>query len=414
MALSGADSIDPDGPQFAPDGQLLRPRNYREWVFLSSGLGMTYGTPRPDARGLLIGVHADEFGDAEIEQLHRALFGDEDIGGLQITVNDAVLQGELNGVANGAKEADAFADVEFAIVAPLIDRFALDILHDEIGPAFFGGAGVVETGDVGMLERSQDRALLLEALDHFAPGRFGSDDFDGDLLFEEAVRAAREVDSAHAAPSDFAQDFIISEAASLEAARVGTQFGGSGQGTVEEGDGALVGIEHAFHLGVQIEVGTRRFFQEGRPFSWGFLQGCFKDIANLAEPLRRHFPVLHSAQREPGRKQLTYTTRSMPQQPVTTLLIDWRRGNREAGKELLSRMQPELRRIAAGYMRKEHPGHTLQATALVNELYLRLMGGAVISSRLRTLGVLRRPPSARVSYGAGADADDPGVTAECA
>ena len=46
-------------------------------------------------------------------------------------------------------------------------------------------------------------------------------------------------------------------------------------------------------------------------------------------------------------------------------------------------MQPELRRIAAGYMRKEHPGHTLQATALLNELYLRLIGGAVVEWRDR-------------------------------
>jgi RNA polymerase sigma factor (TIGR02999 family) len=41
-------------------------------------------------------------------------------------------------------------------------------------------------------------------------------------------------------------------------------------------------------------------------------------------------------------------------------------------------MQPELRRIAAAYMRKERQEHTLQATALVNELYLRLMGGAAV------------------------------------
>lgn len=30
-------------PQFSADGQLARPANYREWIFLSSGLGMTYG-----------------------------------------------------------------------------------------------------------------------------------------------------------------------------------------------------------------------------------------------------------------------------------------------------------------------------------------------------------------------------------
>ena len=32
-----------DGPHYTADGKMLRPDNYREWVFLSSGLGMTYG-----------------------------------------------------------------------------------------------------------------------------------------------------------------------------------------------------------------------------------------------------------------------------------------------------------------------------------------------------------------------------------
>src|SRR5579872_1141159 len=32
-------------PQFTKDGRLMRPENYREWIFLSSGLGMTYGPP---------------------------------------------------------------------------------------------------------------------------------------------------------------------------------------------------------------------------------------------------------------------------------------------------------------------------------------------------------------------------------
>lgn len=68
----------------------------------------------------------------------------------------------------------------------------------------------------------------------------------------------------------------------------------------------------------------------------------------------------------------------MAEEPVTTLLLDWRRGNREAGNELLARMQPELRRIAANYMQRERAGHTLQPTALVNELYLKLMGGATV------------------------------------
>src|SRR4030095_7429771 len=36
------------GPAFSPSGELLRPQNYREWIFLTSGLGMTYG---PAAEG---------------------------------------------------------------------------------------------------------------------------------------------------------------------------------------------------------------------------------------------------------------------------------------------------------------------------------------------------------------------------
>src|SRR3712207_727338 len=39
-----------DGARYAPDGKLLFPADYREWIFLSSGLGMTYG-PAADAAG---------------------------------------------------------------------------------------------------------------------------------------------------------------------------------------------------------------------------------------------------------------------------------------------------------------------------------------------------------------------------
>jgi len=36
-----------DGPKFTDDGRLLKPENYREWVWLSSGLGMSYGPATP-------------------------------------------------------------------------------------------------------------------------------------------------------------------------------------------------------------------------------------------------------------------------------------------------------------------------------------------------------------------------------
>jgi RNA polymerase sigma factor (TIGR02999 family) len=57
---------------------------------------------------------------------------------------------------------------------------------------------------------------------------------------------------------------------------------------------------------------------------------------------------------------------------VTTLLSAWRAGDEDAFERLISIVYADLRRIASRYMRSENEGHTLQATALVHEAYLRL------------------------------------------
>jgi RNA polymerase sigma factor (TIGR02999 family) len=57
----------------------------------------------------------------------------------------------------------------------------------------------------------------------------------------------------------------------------------------------------------------------------------------------------------------------------TALLLAWSRGDDAAFDELVPLIHGELHRIARRHMRLERPGHTLQATALVNEAYLRLI-----------------------------------------
>src|SRR5438552_10335490 len=59
---------------------------------------------------------------------------------------------------------------------------------------------------------------------------------------------------------------------------------------------------------------------------------------------------------------------------LTILLADWKRGDTTALEKLTPLIYDELRRIAHRYARREHNGHTLQTTALVNEAYLRLAG----------------------------------------
>ena len=60
---------------------------------------------------------------------------------------------------------------------------------------------------------------------------------------------------------------------------------------------------------------------------------------------------------------------------LNTLLGRWREGDREAGDRVMTLVYSELRRLAAYYFRREAPGHTLQPTALVNELFLKLSSG---------------------------------------
>jgi RNA polymerase sigma factor (TIGR02999 family) len=62
-----------------------------------------------------------------------------------------------------------------------------------------------------------------------------------------------------------------------------------------------------------------------------------------------------------------------PAEEITRLLLELRAGNTEAMSRLIPMVYRELRHLAAHYMREERGNHTLQPTALVHEVYLRLV-----------------------------------------
>ena len=62
-----------------------------------------------------------------------------------------------------------------------------------------------------------------------------------------------------------------------------------------------------------------------------------------------------------------------PARDVTALLESWRGGDDDALAALMPKIQDELHRLARGYLSRERQDHTLQATALVNEAYLRMV-----------------------------------------
>ena len=77
----------------------------------------------------------------------------------------------------------------------------------------------------------------------------------------------------------------------------------------------------------------------------------------------------------PCLRRLCRKIADIPDNPrsATALLVAWGRGDQAAFDKLLPLVYEELRRLARRHMGRERPDHTLQATALINEAYLRLI-----------------------------------------
>lgn len=68
----------------------------------------------------------------------------------------------------------------------------------------------------------------------------------------------------------------------------------------------------------------------------------------------------------------------MANDPAITQWLSEIHNDPDARQRLMDAVYDELYRLASGYMRRERPGHTLQASALVNEAYMRLVGAREI------------------------------------
>lgn len=77
---------------------------------------------------------------------------------------------------------------------------------------------------------------------------------------------------------------------------------------------------------------------------------------------------------------------------VTSLLIEWRQGDAEALERLIPLVYTELRKLARAQLRREEAGHSLQATALVHELYVRLanLNRLTVENRAHFMAVAAR------------------------
>ena len=109
--------------------------------------------------------NAHHFRDAEIQQLHNSIGGDQDVARFQVAMHDRILVQIVDCLADLLEGLDASNEGEPLLVAILIQRQALHVLHHIVGHAIRRVPAVQNAGNIGMVERGQHLPLLFETLD---------------------------------------------------------------------------------------------------------------------------------------------------------------------------------------------------------------------------------------------------------
>ncbi len=160
-------------------------------------------------RRLAVSGGLEDLRDAEVEELHAPVAGDEDVRGLQVAVDDEVRVRERDRVADLAEQLEPPLERRLVRITERAHVLALDVLHRHVRPAVGRDAAVGEPRDAGMLEARKDLALGLEASGRYARER--ARELQRDSLPEPALDALREVDVAHPARAEPAHETVRSD-----------------------------------------------------------------------------------------------------------------------------------------------------------------------------------------------------------
>src|SRR5262249_16948006 len=143
-------------------------------------------------------VFGEELGDAEIQQLRVPVGRQEDVLGLEVAMHDEIAMRVADGLADLEEELDARPERGSVLAKVGVERLAVDVLENEVRVTAVAHAAVDETGDPGVIEAREDRALAVETRLEL---RRRGEELDRDALRERPVDALGEIHGAHAARS---------------------------------------------------------------------------------------------------------------------------------------------------------------------------------------------------------------------
>jgi len=113
-------------------------------------------------------------------------------------MDDTFLMGMMDSFADMFEQLQSLLDIQFVLVAVRRDGRALDIFHDEVGPAGFRRPGVKYMGNIRMIQQRQGLSFGLEAGDNLLGIHAGLDDFQRDPAFNRLFLLSL-IDQTHAA-----------------------------------------------------------------------------------------------------------------------------------------------------------------------------------------------------------------------
>jgi hypothetical protein len=146
--------------------------------------------------------------DAEVKQPRHAVCRDQHIARLDVAMDDQILVRVSDRGADTLEQLQALGDRQVPSIAVLVDRLALDELHDEVGQAVVGRPSVEQARDVGVIESGQDLALAAESLDDVVRVQPAPEDLDRDTLLERVVGPRGQINASHPSATDLAQDAV--------------------------------------------------------------------------------------------------------------------------------------------------------------------------------------------------------------
>ena len=149
-------------------------------------------------------------GDAKVDDLgdrFAILLGDQHVGRLEVPVDDPLLMGMLDRLADVDEDPQSLAGRQLVLVAVLRDRDAPHVIHHEVGSAALGRPGVEDLGDVRVVHQRQRLPLGLEAGDHLLGVHAQLDDLQRHLAADRLLLLGH-VDVAQAAFADLLQELV--------------------------------------------------------------------------------------------------------------------------------------------------------------------------------------------------------------